>query len=116
MIACCSSTLAGCLAIRERAYVELALGVKLDDSTSRVLTPFCQTATVPGDGERSCGGSNPTVHVRAGVELDGWLSYCELEHWSHLRDGWPFNERRETHKNELLCAKRWGADRHKTAH
>jgi hypothetical protein len=111
-IACCSITLAGCLAIRERGYVELGLGVKMDSRTSAVLRPECDTATgVTTDAPRSCGGSNPTVHVRMGLELDGWLSYCEWEHFSHLRDGWPFNENRETRKEEVLCAKRWGADR-----
>jgi hypothetical protein len=51
--------------------------------------------------------NNPSVHFEAGLEWDGGYS-CALNHWSHLRNGWPFNDRFETHKDELICKKRWG--------
>lgn len=101
--------LGGCSTFHERAFVELGLGVKVAEYTSAVLLPSpCVTVDLPDPV--SCGGRNPTVHVRAGLELEHGLS-VQYQHWSHLRDGAPFNERHEAHADEVLLAKRWGARR-----
>ncbi len=52
------------------------------------------------------GGRNPTAHFEAGLEWNKGYS-CGLHHWSHLRDGGPFNDRPETYLNEIICKKRW---------
>lgn len=53
------------------------------------------------------GGRNPTAHIELGLEFDNGYS-CAYSHWSHYRDGGPFNDRPETYKDEILCQKRWG--------
>lgn len=89
-------------------YAEVGLGVVHERSTSYVLRPGCDFVSTP-DGEKSCGGRNPTAHIRFGLEFeDGWVDRCELAHDSHLRDGFPFNDRGEWYVNELVCLKKWG--------
>ena len=87
-------------------YFDIGAGYKLEDGTSAVLRPSCDRATGVTSQPRSCGGRNPTAHIALGFEFrDG--SYCELQHWSHYRDN-SRNGRTETHKDELMCSKRWG--------
>lgn len=53
------------------------------------------------------GGRSPTGHIEIGMQYDNGLS-CGINHWSHIRDGTPFNNRYESWKDEILCKKRWG--------
>lgn len=57
------------------------------------------------------GGRNPTAHIELGLEFDNQFS-CAYNHWSHYRDGGPFNHHPETYKDEILCSKRWGGKKH----
>lgn len=92
-------------------YAELGLGVVRDRSTSYVMRSECVYVFAPESTDpRPCGGRNPTTHIRFGLEFerDAWLDRCELAHESHVRDGQPFNDRPEWHKDEAVCFKRWG--------
>lgn len=93
-------------------YAEVGLGVVRDRSTSYVLRPECNYVML-GTDEKPCGGSNPVVHIRFGVEFaeDAWLDRCEYAHESHLRDGTPFNDRPETYSDQGACFKRWGGNK-----
>ncbi len=61
-------------------------------------------------------GSDPTAHIALGHEWKWdkrWQAHCELNHWSHFRDGGPFNSNPETYKDEIVCGGRvnfghWG--------
>ena len=56
--------------------------------------------------EENGGGRNPTANFALGHK---WIfdkyneALCQYAHWSHWRDGGPFNERPETHKDEVAC-------------
>ena len=56
--------------------------------------------------EENGGGRMPATHIALGLEI-GKHGYCEWNHWSHLRDGWPFNDRPETYKDEIVCGGRF---------
>ncbi len=54
----------------------------------------------------NAGGRNPTANFVFGHEWtynDYHAARCEVTHWSHWRDGEPFNDRPETHKDEAGC-------------
>lgn len=85
-----AALLSGCAA---SPYFEVGVGTKLT----------ADYWMLPENG----GGRNPTAHIAAGLEWDNGYS-CEVNHWSHLRDGAPFNDKPETYKEELICSKRWG--------
>jgi hypothetical protein len=60
-------------------------------------------------------GRDPTAHFAVGldykiVDKREWYIklLCQYDHWSHYRDGWPFNENPEVHKDELMCGFRAG--------
>ncbi len=55
----------------------------------------------------NAGGRNPTGHFEVGIEWKN-KTRCGLNHWSHWRDGGPFNHRPETWKDEIVCFKKWG--------
>lgn len=92
ILAAMAAFLAGCSAT---PYFEAGLGYKVN--ADDLLRP------------ENGGGRNPTAHFEFGLEWDRGLS-CGINHWSHVRDGgWPANnDLPETHKDELLCKKRWG--------
>lgn len=75
------------------AYVQAGAGIKLDGTDWRLLP-------------RNAGGRNPTAWFAAGLRRQvtkRTKGFCEVNHWSHFRDGGPFNTRPETHKNEFRC-------------
>jgi hypothetical protein len=104
----------GCTSIT-RPYFELGAGVKL--ASSYVIDVECGAVRSSAGRVESCGGRNPTAHAGAGVEFKPgssvarWVTACGWHHWSHWRDGWPRNDRRELHVDELVCVKRWGGYR-----
>ena len=60
-------------------------------------------------------GRDPTAHFAVGLDykfVDERAWYvkvlCQYDHWSHYRDGWPFNDNPETHKDEIMCGFRAG--------
>jgi hypothetical protein len=53
------------------------------------------------------GGRNPTAHFEIGYEWPNGVS-CGINHWSHWRDGTPFNDNPETYKDEVVCRMQWG--------
>lgn len=93
LVAALVVALSGCAA---RPYVEVGAGIIVERTSSAALHP-----------DRA--GRNPTAHIAAGVEFErGWLDRCAWEHWSHVRDGEPFNKRPELSKDEVVCFKKWG--------
>lgn len=72
--------LAGCSG---QTYVEIGMGTEQTESWE---------------------GRDPTVTARLRQEWD--RTYCELEHISNLRDGWPLNDRTESVLNQLSCGVR----------
>lgn len=56
------------------------------------------------------GGRNPTGHIAVGLEFDYGIE-VEWNHWSHVRDGVPFNDNDEAWKDELIIRKRFGGRR-----
>ena len=50
-------------------------------------------------------GRNPTAHVEVGL-TKGSIS-CGYNHFSHLRDGRPFNNNWDSFSDTLICKKRW---------
>jgi hypothetical protein len=81
--------LGGCSAT---PYAEIGMGWKFAED--QLLAP------------EYVGGRNPTAHFEIGL---AWASgyECGISHWSHYRDGGPFNDRPETYKNEVECRRRW---------
>ena len=55
--------------------------------------------------EENGGGRNPTAHFSIGKRWEGhrFAKQCEVNHWSHYRDGGPFNNLPETYKDEVIC-------------
>ena len=94
-------------------YAKVGIGLVNDRSTSMVLRTGCDGVTVwhqENWENTSCGGRNPAVHLAGGYEFQwsegpAWwkVDSCELNHWSHLRDGPPRNNNGETSKNEVVC-------------
>lgn len=66
-------------------YAEVGIGYKLDSNTY---------------------GSSPTAHIGVGLSKDGYS--CGYYHWSHIRDGTPFNDNWEAYSDEIVCKVRWG--------
>lgn len=52
-------------------------------------------------------GSNPTTSIEVGTEWIDHNAWCGYRHQSHLLDGKPFNDNRETHIGTVECHKRW---------
>lgn len=73
-------------------YLEIGVGMKVKASTHRALYDA---------------GSNPTAHMTIGLEFDYGIA-VELQHWSHWRDGPPFNDNYEMYKDEIVITWRYG--------
>lgn len=90
----------GCTASKLKPYVEVGLGHTVN-----------RDPLVP----QRLYGRDPTAHIAVGVDYKwvdkrAWYvqTLCQYDHWSHLRDGWPFNNNPETHKDEIMCGFRVG--------
>ena len=85
--------LSGCGTFKEpQYYASIGAGYKV--SADKLLLP------------ETVGGRNPTARFGAGVEFENGVK-IGYEHWSHWRDGGPFNNRPETHKDEIFIEKVW---------
>ena len=83
--------LAGCAA-NSPYYLEAGLGYRINSQTDQLL----HTDT-PGNGR------NPTFEVAWGRHFNWQDSRCEIYHWSHLRDGGPFNDNAEQYELRARC-------------
>lgn len=72
-----------------KLYGEVGLGYKLVTTHDRLLPEYG-------------GGRNPSFHIEGGLEWKSGIK-CGISHWSHVRDGKPFNDYSETYKDELVC-------------
>ena len=52
-------------------------------------------------------GRNPTTSVELGVEWIDHNAGCGYRHQSHLLDGRPFNDNKESYMGTFECRKRW---------
>ncbi len=91
--------IAGC-ARAPGIYFEAGVGYKIDEMTDILL----RTDSPYG------GGRNPTAHFELGYEFadNPVVDECGYNHFSHIRDGGPFNNRPETYMDTIQCRKRWG--------
>ena len=86
----------GCASFKDpKMYGERGLAYQLDEYSDQTL-----------DTKRSYVGRNPLAHFEVGVEWRNGVS-CGIHHWSHLRDGVPFNNNAELFSHDVRCTKRW---------
>lgn len=87
--------LAGCNSV-PGLYFEAGAGYVLPSTDKALLT--------------DAAGDNPTGHFAVGYEFEGGSS-CEINHWSHVFQGGPFNSDPEYHQDVFLCKVRLGGRR-----
>lgn len=76
-------------------YLEAGLGMRVD----RFTDPLLHTETENN-------GRNPTFEIAWGRRFELFETVptrCELYHWSHLRDGGPFNDNAEQYELRWRC-------------